>query len=109
MPKTHTPEIANAQEVTNVPETEKKAAKKTAGGSRKKAKNVGPHGIAHIKATFNNTIITITDSTGNPIVWGTAGEQFKGSRKSTPHAAQQTATTVGLKAKERGVKVLDVR
>ncbi len=66
-------------------------------------------GTAHINATFNNTIITITDEQGNAIAWSSAGiKGFKGSRKSTPYAAQMAAEDVGAKAKEHGVQILDV-
>ena len=62
--------------------------------SRKKDKDLGPYGVAHIKATFNNTIVTITDKNGNTISWASAGKVgFKGSRKSTPFAAQTAAET----------------
>lgn len=67
------------------------------------------NGIAHIAASFNNTLITITDKQGNTIAWGSAGGSgFKGSRKSTPFAAQIAAEKVGTKAREFGLKTLDV-
>jgi small subunit ribosomal protein S11 len=66
-------------------------------------------GVAHIAASFNNTMITITDKQGNTLAWGSAGGSgFKGSRKSTPFAAQVAAEKVGNKAKEFGLKTLDV-
>jgi small subunit ribosomal protein S11 len=66
-------------------------------------------GVAHINATFNNTLITITDAQGNAIAWSSAGSHgFKGSRKSTPYAAQVAAEDVGRKAMEHGMKTLDV-
>ncbi len=66
-------------------------------------------GVAHISATFNNTLITITDAQGNAIAWSSAGSQgFKGSRKSTPYAAQVAAEDVGRKAQEHGMKTLEV-
>jgi small subunit ribosomal protein S11 len=75
----------------------------------KERKNI-PHGIAHIQSTFNNTIVNITDLNGNTIAWGSAGGQgFKGSRKSTPYAAQKTATAVARNAIEHGVAKVDVR
>ena len=75
---------------------------------RKERKNITA-GVAHVKATFNNTIITITDAQGNAIAWSSAGAMgFKGSRKSTPYAAQMAAEDVGRKAQEHGVKTLDV-
>ena len=65
--------------------------------------------VAHVNSTFNNTIVTITDAQGNAIAWSTAGNQgFKGSRKSTPYAAQIAADAAGRKALEFGVKTLDV-
>ena len=66
-------------------------------------------GIAHVNATFNNTVITITDVQGNVIAWSSAGFQgFKGSRKSTPFAAQIAAEDAGRKAQEHGMKTLEV-
>ena len=78
---------------------------------RKKAekKNVA-HGVAHIQATFNNTIVTITDPVGNVISWATAGGSgFKGSRKSTPFAAQIAAETAAKKAQDHGMRSVEVR
>ncbi|NQT67167.1 MAG: 30S ribosomal protein S11 [Actinobacteria bacterium] len=75
----------------------------------KERKNI-PYGIAHIQSTFNNTIVNITDVEGNTIAWGSAGGQgFKGSRKSTPFAAQITATAVARNARDHGVTRVDVR
>jgi small subunit ribosomal protein S11 len=66
-------------------------------------------GVAHVAATFNNTIITITDQTGNAISWSSAGTMgFKGSRKSTPYAAQVAAEDAGKKAMEHGMRTLEV-
>ena len=66
-------------------------------------------GVAHINATFNNTVVTITDVQGNSIAWSSAGGQgFKGSRKSTPYAAQVAAEDAGRKAMENGMKTLEV-
>jgi small subunit ribosomal protein S11 len=77
---------------------------------RKKIKKNVTDGIAHIHASFNNTIITITDRQGNALGWATAGGSgFRGSRKSTPFAAQVAAEKVGTAVKEFGVKNLDVR
>ena len=77
--------------------------------SRKKVKKNISDGIAHIHATFNNTIVTITDRQGNALSWATAGGSgFRGSRKSTPFAAQVAAERAGNAAKEFGVKNLDV-
>ena len=76
---------------------------------RREKKNVS-HGHAHIKSTFNNTIVSITDPTGNVISWASAGHVgFKGSRKSTPFAAQVAAEAAGRAAMECGVKNLEVR
>ena len=86
-------------------------AKPPAGGRRPKRrerKNVA-YGIAHIKSSFNNTIITITDQQGNTLAWASSGNVgFKGSRKSTPFAAQLTAETVARRAMEHGVRKVDV-
>ena len=77
---------------------------------RKKVKKNVVEGIAHVHASFNNTIITITDRQGNALSWSTAGGQgFKGSRKSTPFAAQVAAEAAGKLAQENGVKNLEVR
>jgi len=74
-------------------------------GSKKKIKKNVPTGIAHIRATFNNTIITITDLKGNVIAWSSSGTQgFKGSRKSTPFASQLAAESAARKAQEHGMK-----
>jgi small subunit ribosomal protein S11 len=79
-------------------------AKTTKSGKKKVKKNV-PSGIARIKSTFNNTIITITDPTGNVVSWATAGSQgFKGSRKSTPFAAQLAAEDAARKAMDHGMR-----
>ena len=75
-------------------------ARKT--GKKKEKKNI-PEGVAHIQSTFNNTIVTITDLSGNVISWSSSGIQgFKGSRKSTPFAAQMAAEDAVKKAKEHG-------
>ncbi len=78
--------------------------------AKKKIKKSVTEGIAHVHASFNNTIIMITDRQGNALAWATAGGSgFRGSRKSTPFAAQVAAERAGEKAKEYGVKNLDVR
>lgn len=78
--------------------------------ARKKVKKQVNDGIAHVHASFNNTIITITDRQGNALSWATAGGSgFKGSRKSTPFAAQIAAEKAGKSAQEYGIKSLDVR
>ena len=75
---------------------------------RRERKNV-EKGAAHIQATFNNTIITITDTEGNAVSWASAGEMgFKGSRKSTPYAAQTAAETAAKLAMEHGLKTVEV-
>jgi small subunit ribosomal protein S11 len=82
---------------------------KTPTRTRKKVKNVVTDGVAHVHASFNNTIITITDRQGNALCWATSGGSgFRGSRKSTPFAAQVAADRAGQVAKEYGVKNLDV-
>lgn len=76
---------------------------------KKEKKHVGSLGIAHIKATFNNTIVSISDTSGNVIVWGSAGNVgFKGTKKGTPFAAQLAAETVAKKAVEAGLKEVSV-
>ena len=83
--------------------TAKKATKK-----RRERKNV-EKGAAHIRSTFNNTIITITDMNGNAVSWASAGELgYKGSRKSTPYAAQMAAETAAKVAKEHGLRSVEV-
>ncbi len=78
-------------------------------GSRKKVKKNVQTGIAHIQSTFNNTMITVTDVSGNVLCWATAGAQgFKGSRKSTPFAAQVAAEECSKKAMEHGIRQLSV-
>ena len=78
--------------------------------ARKKVKKSVSEGIAHIHASFNNTIITITDRQGSALAWASSGGQgFKGSRKSTPFAAQVAAENAGRAAQEQGIKNLDVR
>ena len=70
---------------------------------------MGANGVVHVKSTFNNTIVTITDQSGNTVVWASAGGQgFKGSRKSTPYAAQMAAETAGRKAVDMGMKKVEV-
>ena len=80
-----------------------------AGRARKKEKKNVVVGVAHVAATFNNTIITITDGQGNAISWSSSGMMgFKGSRKSTPYAAQVAAEDAGKKAMEHGMRTLEV-
>lgn len=86
-------------------------AKPSAGGRRprrRERKNIS-YGVAHIKSSFNNTIVTIADQQGNVISWASAGNVgFKGSRKSTPFAAQMAAEQAGRKAMEHGIRKVDV-
>ena len=78
--------------------------------SKKKLKKIPPNGIAFIKATFNNTIITLADKNGNAIGWASAGAiGFKGSRKSTPFAASQAAQKAAEDAMDRGLSTVEVR
>ena len=84
-------------------------AKASAKAKKKVKKNIRS-GMARVNSTFNNTIITITDAQGNVISWSSAGMMgFKGSRKSTPYAAQMAAEDAGRKAQEHGMKELDVK
>ncbi|ABQ89567.1 MULTISPECIES: 30S ribosomal protein S11 [unclassified Roseiflexus] len=84
------------------------AATKRQRGKRREKKNV-PRGQAHIQSTFNNTIVTITDPAGNVICWSSAGQNgFKGSRKSTPYAAQVAAENAARKAMENGMRQVEV-
>lgn len=82
------------------------------GGNRprkKERKNISS-GVAHVLASFNNTVVTITDAQGNAIAWSSAGSQgFKGSRKSTPYAAQVAAEDAGKKAREHGMETLEIQ
>ena len=85
-------------------------AKPSTARTRKKVKKNVVDGIAHIHASFNNTIVTITDRQGNALAWATSGNAgFKGSRKSTPFAAQVAAERAGRVAQEYGVKNIEVR
>src|SRR5437868_6376618 len=95
----------------------KAAAKATKAGKtgkkksfKKKEKRVVHTGTVHVQATFNNTIVTITDQEGNTLSWSSAGSLgFRGSRKGTPFAAQQASMTAASKAKEVGLRTVDVR
>ena len=83
-------------------------AREVARIKRRERKNISS-GVAHVNASFNNTMITITDAQGNAIAWSSAGTMgFKGSRKSTPFAAQMAAEDAGKKAAEHGVRTLEV-
>jgi len=84
--------------------------KKEKKGAKKKERRIVPHGVAHIQATFNNTIVSIADPEGNTLCWSSAGRiGFKGSRKGTPFAAQVAAQNCGNLAKDLGVRTLDVQ
>ena len=86
----------------------KAVAKKGATRKRRERKNID-RGAAHIQSTFNNTIVTITDTQGNAVSWASAGEMgFRGSRKSTPFAAQTAAETAGKLAADQGMKTVEV-
>ena len=83
-------------------------AKPKRGGAKKQRKNI-PSGVAYIKSTFNNTIVTITDTTGNVVSWATAGSSgFKGAKKGTPFAAQTAADTAARTAMDNGMKQVEV-
>jgi small subunit ribosomal protein S11 len=85
------------------------AEPKRKGGRRRREKKIVHEGIAHIKSTFNNTIVSITDLSGNVVAWASAGTQgFKGSRKSTPFAAQMAAEAAAKKAMDHGMKKVQV-
>jgi small subunit ribosomal protein S11 len=88
-----------------------KAAKSTKKKTfKKKEKKSIPVGLVHVQATFNNTIVTFTDPIGNVISWSSSGSLgFRGSRKGTPFAAQQASMTAATKAKESGLRVVEVR
>jgi len=90
-----------------------KAQSKTAGKKKsfkKREKKSIPVGVVHVQASFNNTIITFTDQTGNVVAWSSSGSLgFRGSRKGTPFAAQQAALTAANKATESGLRVVEVR
>ncbi len=83
-------------------------AKPAARPRKKERKNISS-GVAHVLASFNNTMVNITDAQGNTIAWSSAGSQgFKGSRKSTPYAAQVAAEDAGRKAREHGMEMLEI-
>ncbi|NOY89733.1 MAG: 30S ribosomal protein S11 [Deltaproteobacteria bacterium] len=85
------------------------AKAKTKSKGKKKAKKVAGTGIAHVQSTFNNTIVTITDLSGDVVSWSTAGSRgFKGSRKSTPFAAQLAAETAARKAQDMGMNTVAI-
>jgi small subunit ribosomal protein S11 len=87
-----------------------KAVKKDRKASRRREKRSVPHGVAHIAATFNNTVVSISDPEGNVLSWSSAGKVgFKGSRKGTPFAAQMAAQNAGQLARDQGVRTVDVQ
>ena len=88
--------------------TEKETTKKKSYSKKKAKKNI-LNGVAYVQSTFNNTIISIADTNGNVVSWASAGQKgFKGSRKSTPYAAQVAADAAAVKALECGMKILSV-
>ena len=90
-------------------ENKSKIIKKSSYSKKKKIKKVITNGIAYVQSTFNNTIVSIADTNGNVISWASSGQKgFKGSRKSTPYAAQVAADSAAAKALEYGMKVLTV-
>jgi small subunit ribosomal protein S11 len=104
------PDPGLAAGITAAPRSNKgrKMAKEAGRVKRRERKNISS-GVAHVNSTFNNTMITITDAQGNAISWSSAGMQgFKGSRKSTPYAAQVAAEDAAKKALEHGMKTLEV-
>ena len=104
--------MAKSDKIENNDQKVEKSSKKSAKSSYSKKKKVKKNilnGIAYVQSTFNNTIISIADTNGNVISWASAGQKgFKGSRKSTPYAAQIAAEDVGNKAKDFGLKSLKV-
>ena len=91
-------------------EKSSKKSNKSSYSKKKKIKKNILNGIAYVQSTFNNTIISIADTNGNIVSWASAGQKgFKGSRKSTPYAAQLAAEDAGKKASEHGVKTVDIQ
>ena len=91
------------------PATDAAEGKPVPAPRRKRDKRIVPRGQAHIKASFNNTIVSLTDPAGNVLAWASAGASgWKGSRKSTPYAAQVTAENAARKAMDQGLKVVEV-
>ena len=101
--------VKNKESEKKVEDKEVKVAKKSSYSKKKKVKKVIPSGIAYVQSSFNNTIVSIADTQGNVISWSSAGQKgFKGSRKSTPYAAQIAADSAATKALEYGMKTLTV-
>ena len=98
----------NTENKDQVKENQSKSKKSTYSKKKKNKKNI-LNGIAYVQSTFNNTIVSIADTSGNVISWASAGQKgFKGSRKSTPYAAQVAADAAAVKALEVGMKILSV-
>jgi small subunit ribosomal protein S11 len=98
----------NTENKDQVKENQSKSKKSTYSKKKKNKKNIS-NGIAYVQSTFNNTIVSIADTSGNVISWASAGQKgFKGSRKSTPYAAQVAADAAAVKALEVGMKILSV-
>ena len=96
-------------ELKNENQDKQKVVKKSSYSKKKKSKKNILNGIAYVQSTFNNTIVSIADTNGNVISWSSAGQKgFKGSRKSTPYAAQVAADSAAAKALEAGMKTLSV-
>lgn len=99
----------NKIENKDQPQDKSKSVKKSTYSKKKKAKKNVLNGIAYVQSTFNNTIVSIGDTYGNIVAWASAGQKgFKGSRKSTPYAAQIAADAAAVKALELGMKTLSV-
>ena len=99
----------NKPDNTEEAQEKKKIVKKSSYSKKKKAKKNILNGIAYVQSTFNNTIISIADTNGNIVTWASSGQKgFKGSRKSTPYAAQVAADSAAVKALEAGMKTLTV-
>ena len=91
------------------PQDKSKSVKKSTYSKKKKTKKIILNGVAYVQSTFNNTIVSIADTYGNIVAWASAGQKgFKGSRKSTPYAAQIAADAAAVKALEVGMKTLSV-
>lgn len=89
--------------------TQKKKDRKGKGGKKREKRSV-PHGVVHVQATFNNTLVTISDPEGNVVTWSSAGRiGFKGSRKGTPFAAQVAGQNAGQQARDFGMRTVDVQ
>ena len=101
--------VKNKEQDNKQDNKEQKVIKKSSYSKKKKIKKNIPSGIAYVQSTFNNTIVSIADTSGNVVSWASAGQKgFKGSRKSTPYAAQVAADAAAAKALEVGMKVLSV-